>query len=127
MAWAHTPWVQNDEDLEGYPHLSTAAIPQAWSNVGLYARWEIQDSTLEGYPYLKNTATPQKWTADGHQTPWAFNSKILEGYPHLKNTAFPLSLGTCNLRYGLLKPTKLMYGTAQVVAAYCGTVEVYRY
>ena len=127
MAWVHAPWAQNDEITEGYPYLSTAEIPQIWNSIGQYVPWELQSSVLEGYPYLKNTAIPQKWSTDGHQTPWTFNSNVLEGYPYLKNTAIPLSLETCNMYYGETKPTKLMYGTRQVVAAYCSTIEVYRY
>lgn len=120
-------------------HLQAAALPRqkyqvilpitSMKDTEVYAPNYKNGETLAlvRFPHLKNTTIPQKWSTDGHQTPWAFNSDVLEGYPYLKNTTIPLSLETCNMYYGETKPTKLMYGTRQVVAAYCGTIEVYRY
>ena len=93
----------------------------------VHTPWAQNDEITEGYPYLSTAEIPQIWNSIGQYVPWELQSSVLGGYPYLKNTTVPLSLETCNMYYGEMKPTKLIYGTRQVVAAYCGTMEVYRY
>jgi len=88
--------------------------------------WTLELNVNDGYPHNANT----RYGNPGLVTPypdgmWRIQSGVNDGYPYRSSFLQP-ETGLCLVYLGAKQPLKLYNGAESVLAAYFGSVEVFR-
>ncbi|WP_415933711.1 hypothetical protein [Ruminococcus champanellensis] len=88
--------------------------------------WTLETGVNDGYPHNANT----RYGNPGLVTPypdgmWRIQSGVNDGYPYRSSFLQP-ETGLCLVYLGTKQPLKLYNGAESVLAAYFGSVEVFR-